>query len=94
MNAKINLIIALLNSIKATGRTSIEGLLYAIHHLKRWDGQGKSFDYEMIQAALEQVTVRGERDLNSIVRCYQLLDEVMKEDPHDGHDKQGEDDHN
>lgn len=79
-SSKIEVIQYGLNHLHINGRTSLECLLSAIRSLSSWDGLQKNFNYKAVQTALDSVVVCGEEDINHLLACIQMLDELIEEE--------------
>lgn len=84
---KIETIRYALDHLHVHGRKSLEAILSAMRNLSTWDGLGKGFDYKMIQLLLDEVVVSGEEDINRLLACIQMLDELMGDEKNDSPDK-------
>lgn len=79
-----------LNQLHISGRQSLGGALIAMRKLKEWDGLGHGFDYHTVKTALETITVNGEKDVDTLLACIQILDELTEEENHESNNQQGE----
>lgn len=76
---KINAIRYALDHLHIQGRRSLEVILSVMRNLRDWE-ENSDFDYKTIQLLLEEITVCGEEDVNHLLACIQMLDELIEEE--------------
>ena len=73
---KLSMIRYALGKIKVQGRESLEAVLLALRKLNSGE---EEIDFKAIQSALNLVTVSGEDDINHLLACIQMLDDLIEE---------------
>ena len=77
MEPIIKRLIYTLGTLQVAGRENLELLLAAMRALQ----SGPEPDYAAVRGALCMLTVRGERDVSSLLGCIQQLDKLIGEEP-------------
>ena len=74
---KIEMIQYGLTHIRVRGRESLEAVLASLRQLS---SDKEDIDFKAIQTALDLVTVSGEEDINHLLACIQMLDDLIEEE--------------